>query len=164
MGQFHQIEGFFRAVGGPFADPAHDRPLLVASAQGVALQALAGIVEDEQTVFEQLLGQSLAFERAVGIGQSREGGAQPTAEQRVLAAAQRHHEQPVEAFHIQAVTGHERLVEHNGHLLVVLGVIQMLRLSSLSRYRLFSLRSKQNASDPLGARKNCSTRVLRRSS
>ncbi|MNP49551.1 hypothetical protein D3C76_1437420 [compost metagenome] len=57
--QFHQVQRLFRAVGCPLADSAHDCPLFVTPPQCHALQALAGIIENEQAVLQQLLRQGL---------------------------------------------------------------------------------------------------------
>jgi hypothetical protein len=124
------------------------------------VQAHAGVVEDEQAIVKQLLGQRLAARRIEGLRQARQGAAEPATEQRILLRIERGHEQPFEPGHIQRVALHELRPEHHGDFLVVLGVIQMLRLSPLSTYSALSLRSKQNASEPCGALKFCSTRVF----
>ncbi len=118
--QLHQVERLLRAVGRPLAHPAHDRPFLVTPAQRHALQALAGVVEDEQAVLQQLLRQGLPLQRAIRLAQAGQCRAQPTAEQRILPTAQRHHEQPFQALRVKPMTGQESLVEHDRHFLVVL--------------------------------------------
>ncbi|MNN27886.1 hypothetical protein D3C81_1414360 [compost metagenome] len=119
VGQRHQIERFFGAIRRPLTDPAHDLACFTSPPQRTAVQPLAGAVEDEQAIFKQLLCQRLALQRAIGFAQAGQGGAQPTAEQRVLATAQRHHEQPFKALWIEAMASQERLVEHHRHFFVV---------------------------------------------
>ena len=118
--QLQQVKGFFGAVGSPLTDPLHDRPLLSPPPQRSALQLLAGVVQDEQAVFQQLFGQRLPRKWTIGFPQPCQGSAEPAAEQRILAAAQRHHEQAVKALRVEGVAGQEGLVEHHRHFLVVL--------------------------------------------
>jgi hypothetical protein len=84
------------------------------------VQAHAGVVEDEQAIVKQLLGQRLAARRIEGLRQARQGAAEPATEQRILLRIERGHEQPFEPGHIQRVALHELRPEHHGDFLVVL--------------------------------------------
>lgn len=68
---------------------------------GIALQALAGIVENEQAILEQLFAQRPALQWAVSLAQPGQGRAKPAAEQVVLHRVQRGHEQAFQAGDIQ---------------------------------------------------------------
>lgn len=64
-------------------------------------------------------GEGVAADRVDLTGQARQGATEPAAEQRVLLAGQRRHEQAFESGHIQAMALHELRAEHHGHFPVV---------------------------------------------
>ncbi len=114
--QFQQVDGFIRRIRRPFADARHQLALVTALLQCAAIQAHTGVVEDEQAVVEQLPGEA---NRVDDRGQARQRATEPAAEQRVLLAGQRGHEQAFQPAHIQAVALYELRPEYHGHFPVV---------------------------------------------
>ncbi|MCY1363663.1 hypothetical protein D9M69_504360 [compost metagenome] len=111
---------FFRGVSGPFPYPFHDRALPGPTLQGALVEADTRVVEDEQAIFQQLLGQRFAARWIEGLRQPRQGSAEPTTKQRVLLGVERCHEQPFKPGDVQAVALYKLRPEHHGDFLVVL--------------------------------------------
>ncbi len=75
VGKFEQIDGVFRRIRRPLPYAFHDHPLFGAPLKSSAIKAGVSVVENEQTVFEQLLCQRIFIKQINSLRHLRESRA-----------------------------------------------------------------------------------------
>lgn len=75
VGKLQEIDRVFRRISGPFTDAFHDGSLFSAPLQSSTVQTHPRIVEDEQTVLQQLICKSIFIKRINSLRQLRESRA-----------------------------------------------------------------------------------------